>query len=125
MAVQVVPLYVEQDPDDGVDWVHGYKSTPAELRCREQGEFCAEIATVNSDLRTGLNDLEIWVRESEGRTENKSLRFRWNPEPLPLPLDLRDLTGFGHVQEVGQTVNGAFDLDRDIKSDSVAQSRSS
>jgi hypothetical protein len=108
------PLYVEQDPDDGVDWVHGYKATPAELRCREQGEFCVEIAVADPELRGGLNDLQIHVRDGLGRKEVKSLRFHWDPEPLPLPLDLRDLRQFTHIQQVGQTVNGAFDLDRDL-----------
>jgi hypothetical protein len=108
------PFYVEQDPDDGVDWVHGYKATPAELRCREQGEFCVEIDAVDPELRVGQNDLEIRVRDAAGRTETKSFRFQWDPEPLPLPLDLRDLRRFAHIQEIGQIVNGAFDLDRDM-----------
>jgi hypothetical protein len=107
-------LYVEQDPDVGVDWVHGYKATPAELRCREQGEFCIEVAAVDPDLRDGINDLEIHARDSNGHKETKTLRFHWNPELLPLPLDLRDLRRFSHIQEVGQAVNGAFDLDRDM-----------
>ena len=115
------PVYVEQEPDDGVDWVHGYKATPAELRCREQGEFCVEIATAEPELREGTNDLEIRVRDTAGRVETRSLCFRWNPEPVPLPLDLRHLNGFAHIQEVGQAVNGAFDLDRDMN---VIRSRS-
>ena len=107
-------FYVEQDPDDGVDWVHGYKATPAELRCREQGEFCVEIDAVDPELRVRQNDLEIRVRDAAGRTDTKSIRFQWDPEPLPLPLDLRDLRRFSHIQEIGQIVNGAFDLDRDM-----------
>jgi hypothetical protein len=115
------PLYVEQDPDAGVDWVHAYKATPAELRCREQGEFCIEIAAIDPALREGSNDLQIWARDSSGQQEKKTLHFHWDPDPLPLPLDLRDLSRFSHIQDVGQAVNGAFDLDRDMN---VIRSRS-
>jgi hypothetical protein len=114
-------LYVEQTPDAGTDWVRGYKKTPAELRCREQGEFCVEIGATDADLRTGGNEATLAFTDSAGREESCALRFDWNPDPLPLPLDLRDLTRFSHVQDVGQTVNGAFDLDRDLN---VIRSRS-
>jgi hypothetical protein len=114
-------LYVEQTSDAGTDWVHGYKATPAELRCREQGEFCVEIAVNNPALSAGENQVAIAFKDSSGREDTARMQFHWNPEPLPLPLDLRDLTRFRHVQEVGQVVNGAFDLDRDLN---VIRSRS-
>jgi hypothetical protein len=38
-------------------------------------------------------------------------RFNWDPRPIPLPLILDDLTGFGSIQEVGQAVNGEFEID--------------
>jgi hypothetical protein len=114
-------LYVEQTPDTGTDWIRGYKATPAELRCREQGEFCVEIARTDPDLRSGDNEATLTFKDIAGREETGCLRFNWNPQPLPLPLDLRDLTRFSHVQDVGQSVNGAFDLDRDLN---VIRSRS-
>ena len=77
------PLYVEQDPDAGLDWVHAYKATPAELRCREQGEFCIEIAAIDPALREGSNDLQIWARDSSGQRETKTLHFHWDPIPCP------------------------------------------
>ena len=40
------------------------------------------------------------------------MAFDWDPRPLALPLDLRDLTRFDDIQEIGQVINGAFDLDR-------------
>jgi hypothetical protein len=100
-------------PDAGTDWIGGYKSTPAELRCREQGEFCVEIPAAHPGLKRGDNEVAIHVRDGAGRAESLVFRFDWNPEPLPLPLDLRELRRFAHIQDVGQAVNGAFDLDRD------------
>ncbi|MEM7023749.1 MAG: hypothetical protein AAF637_14325 [Pseudomonadota bacterium] len=105
-------FYVEEIPDDGIDWVNGYKSSPAELRCRDLGEFCIEIAITAPALRPGENRLAIWVEDARGTLNTADLTFGWDPAPLPLPLDLRDLTAFDDIQQVGQIVNGAFDLDR-------------
>jgi hypothetical protein len=110
----MLPLYVEQEPDDATDWVHGYKATPAELRCRDQGEFCIEFAATDPQLRVGSNALSVTVQDQDWRTETLACSIEWNPEPLPVALDLSDLSRFGHIQDVGQTVNGAFDLDRDL-----------
>lgn len=104
-------FYVEEIPDPGIDWVQGYKSSPAELRCRHLGEFCIEIAVAHDALRVGDNRLLIEVEDAR-TTHVGALRFDWNPRPLPLPLDLRDLTGFDDIQAIGQVINGAFDLDR-------------
>ena len=40
------------------------------------------------------------------------MTFSWDSTPVPLPLDLSDLSGFAHIQAVGQIVDGAFDLDQ-------------
>ena len=106
------PFYVEAIPDQGVDWVAGYKDSPAELRCRDRGEFCVEIPIGADDLRRGDNQLVLRAEDAAGRASTASLAFDWDPRPLPLPLDLRDLTRFDDVQEIGQVINGAFDLDR-------------
>lgn len=104
------PLYVEQTPDDGVDWLNGYKASPAELRCRDVGEFCIEIPVEAEGLAHGVNHVEIEVVDALGRC-TADLWLRWDPTPIPLPLDLRDLRGICDVQEIGQAVNGAFDVD--------------
>lgn len=106
------PFYVEQIPDEGTDWVGGYKATPAELRCKELGEFCVEIGIDDPELREGDNRLVLATADARGRRHEVELGFTWDPRPLPLPLDLRDLGRFQDIQEVGQTINGAFDLDR-------------
>jgi hypothetical protein len=105
-------FYAEEIPDHGIDWVAGYKASPAELRCRDLGEFCAEIPIGADDLRRGDNQLVLRVEDAAGRRSTASLAFDWNPRPPALPLDLRDLTGFDNIQEIGQAINGAFDLDR-------------
>jgi hypothetical protein len=106
------PFYVEQIPDEGTDWVNGYKATPAEVRCKELGEFCVEIGIDDPALRAGDNRLVLATEDARGRRHEALLGFSWDPRPLPLPLDLRDLGRFQDIQEVGQTINGAFDLDR-------------
>jgi hypothetical protein len=106
------PFYVEQIPDEGTDWVNGYKATPAELRCKELGEFCVEIGIDDPALCAGDNRLVLATEDARGRRHEVELHFAWDPRPLPLPLDLRDLSRFHDIQEVGQAINGAFDLDR-------------
>ena len=107
-------LYVEATSDDGVDWMTGYKPSPAELRCRDQGEFCIEIAADDPALATGRNTLDLHIADANGKAARASMCFDWNPRAPSLPVDLRDLSGFRHVQELGQAVNGAFDIDRDL-----------
>lgn len=114
-------LYVEQAKDEGIDWVNGYKASPAELRCRDQGEFCIEIATDDETLMEGRNQVVVSCEDALGKKAEASFVFDWNPEPLSLPLDISDLSRFSDIQEVGQIVNGAFDLDRDLN---VIRSRS-
>jgi hypothetical protein len=104
------PFYVEEFPDDATDWLNGYKQTPAELRCKEQGEFCIEIPAQDPALRPE-NVLALHTIDSAGRTHWVELIFTWDPTPVPLPLDLRDLRRFSDIQEIGMAINGAFDLD--------------
>jgi hypothetical protein len=111
-GAQPAPLYVEATPDAGVDWVNGYKDTPAELRCKEQGEFCVEIPVTSQALRAGPNDLSVEIESQTGPRTHAGASFTWDPAPVPLPLYLSDLTRFSDIQELGQIVNGAFELDR-------------
>lgn len=107
------PFYVEAIPDNGVDWVNGYKDSPAELRCRELGDFAIEIPVASDALRPGENQLDIETEDSAGDAARTELQFVWDPTPPPLPLDLRDLSRFDDIQAIGQVINGAFDLDSD------------
>ncbi|WP_306120738.1 MULTISPECIES: hypothetical protein [unclassified Roseitalea] len=105
------PLYVETVHDEGVDWLNSYKKTPSELRCRHFGEFCVEIPHDDTALRPGPNRLDIAV-SADGAEARCEILFDWDPMPLSPTLDLSDLSRFHSIQEVGQIVNGAFDLDR-------------
>lgn len=104
-------LYVERDPDPGVDWLNGYKASPAELRCRDIGEFCLEFSASDPDLNPGANLIAIETIDAGGTKHQRSLNLLWDPTPPSLPLDLSDLTSAGSVQKIGQAVNGAFDID--------------
>lgn len=106
------PFYVETVPDDGVDWVNGYKTSPAELRCRELGEFAIELPVELDLLRQGENLLGIETSDAAGQDASTELSFAWDSTPPPLPLDLSELGRFDDIQAVGQIINGAFDLDR-------------
>lgn len=108
-----VYFYVEEVPDPGIDWTFEYKNSPAVNRLKDLGDFNVEVPVSAPELRSGENTLVISVQGSGGDLEHVTVHFTWDPTPLPLPLDLTDLARFGHIQEVGQIVDGAFDLDRD------------
>jgi len=103
-------FYVETVHDEGTDWLNGYKATPGELRCRHFGEFCIEIPHDDPGLKTGDNRLELQVDDGQ-TTAGTTVDFHWDPAPLPASQDLSDLCRFTSIQQVGQVVNGAFDLD--------------
>jgi len=103
-------FYVEAVHDEGTDWLNGYKATPGELRCRHFGEFCIEIPYDDPALKPGSNRLDLQIGNGPASVTT-TIEFHWNPTPLPGTLDLSDLSKFTSVQQVGQIVNGAFDLD--------------
>lgn len=105
------PLHVEAVSDEGVDWTTGYKATPAELRCRDQGEFAVEFPADDPLLVSGPNTLDVAVTGCDGQSTAATMAFDWNSAPPAFPIDLRDLSGVSHVQEIGMALNGAFDLD--------------
>ena len=108
-----VDFYVEDVPDPGIDWTFEYKDSPAVNRLKDRGDFNVEVPVASSELRARDNELSIRVVDAAGAEKTVRATISWDPTPLPAELDLRDLTVFSHVQEVGQAVDGAFDLDRD------------
>ncbi|MEE8556009.1 MAG: hypothetical protein V3T00_09100 [bacterium] len=105
-------FYVEPVPDPGLDWTVDYKNSPAVNRLKNQGDFNIEIPVTDRELVPGGNALRVIVRDAGGTAAEALVKLDWNPEPVSLPLELADLSGYAHIQEVGQVVNGAFDLDR-------------
>ena len=104
-------FYVEQVPDQGTDWRFQYKNSPARLRLPRIGDFTVEIPADAPELRPGSNQLTIEITDASGRTERAATELSWDPSPVSLPLDLRDLSAVREIQEIGQVVNGAFDVD--------------
>jgi hypothetical protein len=108
-----VAFYVESVPDPGIDWTYEYKDSPSVNRLKDAGDFNVEVPVATPELRAGANELRIRIVDGAGVEEQVAVAFDWDPTPLPAELDLTDVTGFEHIQELGQAVDGAFDLDRD------------
>lgn len=107
-------FYVETVPDPGIDWTFEYKASPAVNRLKDLGDFNIEVPVASPELKVGENHVRIMVEDAAGAIESADVHLHWDPIPVPVELDLRDLTRFGHIQEVGQVVDGAFDLDREL-----------
>jgi hypothetical protein len=107
-----VPFYVEAVPEPrGLDWRFQYKSTPARLRLKSAGDFNIELPVTAAELTAGPNRVTFEIEDAAGVRHGLDAEFTWDRRPAPLPLDLTDLSRVSHVQEVGQTVNGAFEVD--------------
>lgn len=120
-----VHLYIEHVPDillragrngswhaTPVDWRTGYKDSPAGLRLKRLGDFVVEIPIDSSDLRAGSNELRIDIEDHGKTSASRSMRFDWDPTPVPLALDLSDLSDALGIQDIGQIINGSFTVDR-------------
>src|SRR2546428_13484114 len=107
-----VRFYVEELPEPpGLDWRFQYKSTPARLRLKSPGDFNIELPVTAAELAVGPNRVTIEIENAVGVRERLDAEFTWDRRPAPLPLDLSDLSRFSRVQEIGQVVNGAFQVD--------------
>jgi hypothetical protein len=69
------------------------------------GDFKVEIPVDGLELREGDNRLVIEIEDRERRVERLEEAFVWDPAPVPLPLDLGDLSKLDHIQQVGQAVS--------------------
>ncbi len=49
--------------------------------------------------------------DETGKKYKQNMSFTWNPAPVPMPLDLSDLSGVKNIQQIAQAVNGIFDID--------------
>ena len=93
-----------------IDWRVEYKESKAGLRLRDLGQFNIEIPADSPSLRTGGNELTVEVEDFGKNVTASVMRFSWDPNPVTLPLDLTDLRARSSIQEVGQCVNGLFEL---------------
>ena len=104
-----VTFYVKPPPDE--DRTGRQKKGPSINRLEHDGDFNIEIPVAAPELEPGDNAIEIEIEDGNGETESLDMRFTYAPAPLPLPLDLTDLSQVENIQEIGQIVDGAFDVD--------------
>ena len=101
-----VAFFVKAPPDDA-----GKARKGASInRLVHDGDFNIEIPVTSEDLKPGDNTLVMEIEDGEGERGDLEMRFSWNPHPVTLPLDLADLSAFVDIQELGQVVDGAFDI---------------
>ncbi|NER20892.1 MAG: hypothetical protein F6J96_09305 [Symploca sp. SIO1C2] len=109
-----VHFYVEPEPEPGESKYPWGAHTPSVLRLNgRRGHFNIEIPINCPELQAGGNNLSIEIEDMSGKVEMLDAEFQWNPQPLPLPLSLSDLSVYQSIQEIGQVLNGAFDIDYD------------
>jgi hypothetical protein len=82
-------------------------------RLFREGDFNIEIPVNSEDLQAGQNQLEIEIIDTENQPHRKEVIFAWDPEPVALPLELSNLAAYSNVQQLGQIVNGAFEIDHE------------
>lgn len=107
-----VHFYVESHPTDGPKYPWGTR-TPSVLRLRDRpGHFNIEIPIDRPQLQEGWNRVEIDIEDRSGVREVLEVEFLWDSQPLSVALNLQDLRNFDSIQDIGQVVNGDFDIDR-------------
>jgi hypothetical protein len=88
--------------------------TPAVNRLRDlPGHFNIEIPTRSPHLCSGLNQIVIRIEGDDGEPAELEAEFSLEPTPVGLPLDLSDFRVATSVQEIGQVVDGLWDIDQD------------
>ena len=109
-----VHFYIEPKPNFGLPKYPWRTRTPSVLRLRDlPGYFNIEIPIDSPALRQGWNSIIIQIENRKGEIEVLNAKFYWNSQPLSLPLNLHDLSSYNSIQEIGQVVNGNFEIDRE------------
>ncbi|MEM6582967.1 MAG: hypothetical protein AAF699_16925 [Pseudomonadota bacterium] len=76
------------------------------------GWFNIEIPINCSELLVGWNSIEILINDAHQIRHSLTARFHWNPVPPSFPLHFQDLSHIQSIQDIGQAVNGLFEIDR-------------
>lgn len=79
-------------------------------RLQSAGDFDIKIPVGSPCLVAGKNRLTIRVTDSDGQSHEATMTFGWDSTPVPLPLDLSDLSEVREIQQLGQVVNGEFEI---------------
>lgn len=111
-AARPEAFWVEPFDATSIDFSYQYKpESPSRLRLPNLGDFNVEIPVSHQALLSGLNVLRLVVRDAEGDEHTASVDLSWDPRPVPQDLDLDDLSEIRSPQDVGQVVDGRWDVD--------------
>jgi hypothetical protein len=80
-------------------------------RLQAAGDFNIEIPVNSPCLVAGRNELTIRITDSDDQSHEATMTFDWDPTPITLPIDLTDLSEAQDIQQIGQVVNGVFQID--------------
>lgn len=95
-------------------YIKGTDSTSDRIsqnRLTSNGDFNIEIPIDSPDLKEGLNNLRIIIVGSDNQNHTQTMSFTWDSAPVTMPLDLTDLSDVINIQDIGQAVNGTFEID--------------
>lgn len=112
-GADAVHFYIEpvEANSDPLIYPHGLR-TPGCHRLRHRpGEFNIEIPADCPHLIRGWNEIEISAVDAAQAPHSCSARIHWNPATPRLPIHLQNMMGVPSVQDIGQVVNGLFEVD--------------
>lgn len=110
-----VHFYIEREPEADGDARYPWNTrTPAVNRLRDTpGAFNIEIPDDHPALQEGENYLRVIIEGLDGTCAEDDMTFLWDPTPIALPLASSDWSTEASVQEIGQAVDGQWEVDRD------------
>jgi hypothetical protein len=91
---------------------YGAKSAAINRLRGRPGHFNIEIAIDDPHLQVGKNELQILIEGARRDRECLEVGFDWDPRPIKLPIKLLALKGHENVQDIGQAVNGVWEVVR-------------
>jgi len=108
-----IHFYIEPEAPPGKGKYAWDCKTPSIFRLRDRpGSFNIEIPVDSPNLLEGWNRISIKIEDPDGTVDTLAAEFHWNSRPLALPIHLTDLGSYETIQEIGQVVNGLFEIDR-------------
>jgi hypothetical protein len=108
-----IHFYIEPETSPGEGKYAWNCKTPSIFRLRDcPGSFNIEIPLDSPILEEGWNRIAIEIEDLDGTVDTLAAEFHWNARPLASPIHLTDFTSYETIQEIGQVVNGLFEIDR-------------
>lgn len=113
MATATYAYYTLNKKDSNIFYI---KSTNKQLdqisknRLRHKC-FNIEIPTNSPALKIGQNIVDIYIGDRKN-DYHCIMSFDWSNELVPLPLDIIDLSKYSSIQNIGQAINGKWEIDK-------------